>query len=401
MNGRRVVVTGLGIVSAIGSDCDSFRDSLANGRHGVAPLTLDRIDELQFRNAAAVPDFQADFGSRGVLLDPFAQFFLVAARQAIEESGLSGSERLHQAAVVTGSGGGGQTTQDALHDELYVRKRRRLTPFAVPRIMANAGASHLSMEAGIGGPGLTISTACSSSNHAIGLGYWMIVNGMVDIAVTGGSEAPLSWAHLKAWDGLRVVSPELCRPFSRDRKGLILGEGGGSLVLETLEAARKRGAEIQAEVVGFGMSSDGDHITKPSSDGAARAMRAAVESAGIAPGEVSYVNAHGTGTTLNDVTETEAIKKVFGEHAGKLMVSSTKSMHGHTLGAAGAIESVATILSLKNDFVPPTANYLGPDPACDLDVVPNKGRATRISHALCNSFAFGGLNAVLVFKRWD
>jgi nodulation protein E len=265
--------------------------------------------------------------------------------------------------------------------------------------MANAGASHISMEFGITGPSYTISTACSSSSHAIGQAFWMVRSGAAPLAITGGSEAPFSFGLLKAWEALRVVSPDTCRPFSKDRKGMILGEGGAMLVLEPLEAARARGARIYAEIAGFGMSSDACHITQPSAEGAARAMRAAVCDAHLMPEVVGYINAHGTGTPANDFTETAAIRAVFGPHADRLAVSSTKSMHGHALGAAGALEALAAILALRYGFLPPTANYNEPDPQCDLDVVPNVARRADIEYALSNSFAFGGLNAVLLFRR--
>jgi nodulation protein E len=265
--------------------------------------------------------------------------------------------------------------------------------------MANAGASHISMEFGITGPSYTISTACSSSSHAIGQAFWMVRSGAAPLAITGGSEAPFSFGILKAWEALRVVSPDTCRPFSRDRKGMVLGEGGAMLVLEPLEAARARGARIHAEIVGFGMSSDACHITQPSAEGAARAMRAAVCDSRVSPEAIGYINAHGTGTPANDLTETAAIRAVFGPHADRLAVSSTKSMHGHALGAAGALEALAAILALRDGFLPPTANYNEPDPQCDLDVVPNVSREADIEYALSNSFAFGGLNAVLMFRR--
>jgi len=271
-------------------------------------------------------------------------------------------------------------------------------PLTIPKTMANAGASHISMEFGITGPSYTISTACSSASHAIGQAFWMVRSGMAPLAITGGSEAPFSFGILKAWEALRVVSPDTCRPFSKDRSGMVLGEGAAMLVLEPFEAARARGARIHAEIVGFGMSSDASHITQPSADGAARAMRAALCDAHITPEAVAYINAHGTGTQANDPTETAAIRSVFGSHAGRLAVSSTKSMHGHALGAAGALEAVAAILALRDGFLPPTANFNTPDPECDLDVIPNVSRQADFDYAMSNSFAFGGLNAVLAFR---
>jgi nodulation protein E len=265
--------------------------------------------------------------------------------------------------------------------------------------MSNAGASHISIEFGITGPAFTISTACSSAGHAIGQAYRMVRDGDTDLVITGGSEAPFSRGILKAWEAMRVVSPDTCRPFSKDRRGMILGEGAAMFVLEPLDVARARGAQVYAEVAGFGMSSDACHITQPSKEGAARAMRAALGSAGIAPEQVGYINAHGTATPANDPTETAAIRQVFGAHANGLPVSSTKSMHGHTLGAAGAIECLATVVALRTGVLPPTANYSEPDPECDLDVIPNAARPHQVEYAISNSFAFGGLNAVLVLKR--
>ncbi|HSF15510.1 MAG TPA: beta-ketoacyl-[acyl-carrier-protein] synthase family protein [Vicinamibacteria bacterium] len=399
----RVAVTGLGVVSAIGNDKESFWESLVYGRHGFRELSLVDTSVLSFTTGAEVTglDLDAGFdeGSREAL-DRFARFWLLAAREAVADSGL-GFELLTDAAVVTGSSLGGQTSQDELFRQLYREGRRRLSPFAVPRSMANAAASQLSMEMAIEGPALTLSTACASAAHALGLAYWMISRGMIERAIAGGSEAPFSLGHLKAWDSLRVMAPDLCRPFSKGRKGIILGEGGGALVLESLELALERRARVHAELVGFGMSSDAFHITKPSARGAARAMRGALDDAGIDPDLVGYVNAHGTGTQLNDVTETRAIREVFGAHADRLLVSSTKSMHGHALGASGALEAVATVLALERGVVPPTANYLERDPDCPLDFVPNEARHLIVPHALSSSFAFGGLNAVLAFARWD
>jgi nodulation protein E len=265
--------------------------------------------------------------------------------------------------------------------------------------MGNAAASRISMEHGITGPVYNVSTACSSSNHAIGQAFWMVRSGASELAITGGAEAIFSLGFLKAWEAMRVVSPDTCRPFSKDRRGLILGEGAAMLVLEPLDAAVARGATIYGEITGFGMSSDAHHITQPSPEGAARAMRAALADARIGAGEVDYINAHGTGTAANDCTETAAIRCVFGQHAGNLAVSSTKSMHGHALGAAGAMEAVATVLALRHELLPPTANYTTPDPECDLDVIPNEPRKAAAEYALSNSFAFGGLNAVLVFHK--
>jgi nodulation protein E len=332
-------------------------------------------------------------------LDRFAQFALIAAREAVGTSGVTFSSALRdQTAVVTGSCMGGQSTQDAGFDELYRQGRGRVHPLTIPRTMANAGASHISIEFGARGPAFTVSTACASATHAIGQAFHLIRSGAAQLAITGGSEAPFSFGLLKAWEAMRVISPDTCRPFSRDRKGMILGEGGAMLVLEPFQAASARGAHIYAEIVGFGMSSDAHHITQPDSAGAARAMNAALSDAALPPEAVGYINAHGTGTPGNDPTETRAIRQVFGSHAERLAVSSTKSLHGHALGAAGAIEAVSTVLALRHGILPPTANFTEPDPECDLDVIPNSARALRVEYALSNSFAFGGLNAVLVLR---
>jgi nodulation protein E len=257
------------------------------------------------------------------------------------------------------------------------------------------------MEMGITGPAFTISTACASGTHAIGHAFWMVRSGIADAAICGGSEAPFSPGILRAWEAMRVVTPEVCRPFSRDRRGLTLGEGGAMLLLETAERAAERGAKILGEVIGFGMSADAGHITLPSVEGPVMAMQAALDDAQVAATEIEYINAHGTGTVANDVTETRAIRKLFGKHANNLAISSTKSMHGHALGAAGALEAFATLMALRDGVLPPTVSFTEADPECNLDVVPNIARAKQVEFALSNSFAFGGLNAVLAFRRGD
>ena len=292
-------------------------------------------------------------------------------------------------------------TEDELFYKLYAEGKQRHQPIAIPRAMSNAAASHISMEFGLTGPTFTISTACSSANHAIGQAFWLIRQGTIDMAVAGGSEAPICYGNLKAWESMRVVSQDTCRPFSRDRSGMILGEGAAMFVMETLESAQKRGARIYAEIAGFGMSADAHHLTMPLSSGAAKAMRAALSDGGIAPEQVGYINAHGTATQANDPMEAEAIRSVFGQHTDALAVSSTKSMHGHALGAAGAIESAATILAIHNKVLPPTANFNEADPDCPLDVIPNEARPATVEAAISNSFAFGGLNAVVAFRRWN
>jgi nodulation protein E len=405
MGGRRIVITGLGVISAIGRTVPEFWDSLVAGRSGIGPMeTVDR-SQFRFQNGAEVRGYSpaAYFEEKEVsLLDRFAQFALIACREAVRDAGVEWTgEAGARAAVVTGSCLGGQATQDQAFFDVYAEKRGRIPPLSIPKIMANAAASQISMEYGITGPAFTVSTACSSANHAIGHAFWMVRNGAADIAITGGSDAPFAFGMLKAWEAMRVVAPDTCRPFAKDRKGMILGEGAGILILEPLEAAQARGARIYAEIAGFGMSSDAHHITQPSVDGPAAAMRAALADAALDLTQVGYINAHGTGTPVNDPIESAAIRKVFGDHAERLAVSSTKSMHGHALGAAGAIEAVATVLALRHGIAPPTANFTEPDPECDLCVVPNQARRLDTGAALSNSFAFGGLNAVLAFRRWE
>jgi nodulation protein E len=400
---RRVAVTGLGVISAVGHNSGEFWQSLQQGRPGIAALEAVDPALLRFSNGAEVRNYNPAkyFDEKELgLLDRFAQFGVIAAREAIAAAGIEWTQQLREStAIVTGSCVGGQTTEDEGFVNLYRNNIPRVNPFTIPRTMENAAASRISLETGVVGPTYTISTACSSSNHAIGQAFWMVRSGAASMAIAGGSEAVFSLGFLKAWEAMRVVSPDTCRPFSKDRRGLILGEGAAMLVLEPLDAARARGAPIAGEIVGFGMSSDAFHITQPSPDGAARAMRAALSDAGIEPSQIGYINAHGTATLANDATETAAVRKVFLAHADRLAVSSTKSMHGHTLGAAGAIEAAATLLALRHGVLPPTANFTAPDPACDLDVIPNTARPAEVQFALSNSFAFGGLNAVLAFRR--
>jgi nodulation protein E len=400
---RRVAVTGIGAISAFGHTYPDLWAGLAAGRSAIRPLTLVPPGALRFTNAAEVPGFDPlrHFEEKEAqMLDRFAQFAAVAAREAIKSSGIEFSRELgERTAIVLGCSGGGKSTEDDGFYHLYALKEPRVSPLTIARAMSNAGASRVSFEYGITGPVFTVSTACSSANHSIGQAFRMVRSGEVEIAIAGGSEAPLSTGFLKAWEAMRVVAPDTCRPFSIDRRGLILGEGAAVLILEPMERALARGATIIGEIVGFGMSSDAHHITQPSAVGAARAMRAGLLDAELDPDAIGYVNAHGTGTLANDVTETEAIRSVFGAHAQKLLVSSTKSMHGHTLGAAGALEAAATLGALQCGLIPPTANFTAADPACDLDVVPNTPRAAQVEFAISNSFAFGGLNAVLVFRK--
>src|SRR5579863_2873892 len=399
---RRIAVTGLGVICSLGHNVPETWEALRAGRPAITPFDSPELAKLRFQNAARVCNFDpaAHFPLTVVdHLDRFAQFALIAAREAAQDAGISWTPELRQrAAVITGSSIGGQSTQDVQFWDVYHLGRERVHPLTIPRTMPNAGASQISMEFGITGPVFTLSTACSSSNHAIGVALQLLRGGGADLAVAGGSEAPLSFGMLKAWEAMRVVSPDVCRPFCRDRKGIILGEGAGMMILEPLDAALTRGAHIYAELAGAGMSSDAAHITQPTVEGPVRAIRAAISDAGLQLEQVGYINAHGTGTSGNDPTETGAIREVFGTLADRIPVSSTKSMHGHALGAAGAIEAVATLLAMRDGILPPTANFTEADPACDLDYIPNVARSARIEAALSNSFAFGGLNAVLAFR---
>ncbi|HKV03940.1 MAG TPA: beta-ketoacyl-[acyl-carrier-protein] synthase family protein [Candidatus Acidoferrales bacterium] len=402
MSARRVAITGLGIISPLGLNLADTWKSLSEGRTGIGPIRSVDCSTIKFQNGAEVRGFDAAShfpGGKDAYYDRFAQFSVVAAREAFRESGIELTPELRlRSAIVCGSAVGGQASIEAGFEDLWVQGRGRVHPLTIPKTMANAGASHISMDLGLSGPVYTISTACSSANHAIGQAFRLVRDGEAEFAVTGGSEAFFTIGMLKAWEAMRVISPDTCRPFSKDRRGMILGEGGAMMTLEPFEAARARGARIYAEICGMGMTSDAHHLTQPTFDGPARAMRGALRDAGLAPEAIGYINAHGTGTQGNDPVETRAIREVFGAHADKLAVSSTKSMHGHALGAAGALEAVATVLALHHGILPPTANYNERDPECDLDYIPNQPRAARVEAALSNSFAFGGLNAVVAFR---
>jgi nodulation protein E len=402
MASRRVAITGLGIISPLGLNLADTWKSLREGRPGIGAIQSADCSTLRFQNGAEVRGYDAlkHFeGGRDAYIDRFAQFSVIAAREALRDSGLELTPEMRElAAIVCGSAVGGQAALEAGFEDLYVQGRGRVHPLTIPKTMANAGASQISMDLHLSGPAYTVSTACSSSNHAIGQAFHLVRDGRAEMAVTGGSEAPFTIGLLKAWEAMRVIAPDTCRPFSKDRRGMILGEGGAMMILEPLERAKARGARIYAEICGFGMSSDAHHLTQPTVDGPARAMRAALRDAELQPEQIGYINAHGTGTPGNDPVETSAIRAVFGPQANKLGISSTKSLHGHALGAAGALEAVATVLALHYGILPPTANYNEPDPECDLDYVPNHARVAQVEAALSNSFAFGGLNAVVAFR---
>jgi nodulation protein E len=402
---NRVVVTGLGAVTPVGHTAAVYWDNLKQGVCGIGPITLTQTpEELSQKVAAEVKDFDPlkHFEERQIAsLDRVSQFAVVAAREAIAQAAITFDMPLSvRTACIIGTGAGGQTSLDDSFRLVYHEKKKRIYPLTIPKLMVNAAASQVSMHCGLRGPTFVVASACASATHAIGLAFHMVRSGQVDCAVTGGAEACITFGTLRGWEAMRVMAPDFCRPFSIDRKGLILGEGAAMFVLEPLERARARGAKILGEVVGFGMSADAADLTAPDLGGMSRAMEGALNDGKLQAQDIQYVNAHGTGTAANDVTETQALHRVFGEHAGKLAVSSTKSMVGHALGAAGALELAATLLAARDSVVPPTIGYLGADPACDLDYVPNKARALTIEAAISNSFAFGGLNAVLAVKKF-
>ena len=399
---RRVAVTGAGTINALGADVPSTLEAMREGRCAIGPLELRDAERLQIRIGAQVRDYdpEARFSRQQLsLYDRFTQFAVIAAAEAVAESGLSFEGELAlRTGVLLGTSGGGLSTVDDSYRAVFEEGKNRVHPFTVPRLMASAAASALSLEHGLRGPTLTVSTACASSNHAMGLAFQMVRSGMADVMLTGGSDAMLCFGGLKAWEGLRVMSPDACRPFSATRSGMAQGEGAAVFVFEDWEHARARGAVILAEVAGFGMTADAQDIVLPSAEGASRAMKAALLDARLAPEDVAYVNAHGTGTAANDRTECAALGQAFGNHAGGLLVSSTKSMHGHVMGGTGAVELLACLLALREGVVAPTVGFEAPDPDCPLDVVPNVARQAKVGACLSNAFAFGGLNAVLALR---
>jgi nodulation protein E len=401
---RRVVITGMGCVAACGNDAISVWTAMREGLSAIRRLESFDASSLRSAVGAEVRGFdpREHFDPRRcALLDRFAQLAIVAAREAVLQSGLDLRERGggSRAGIVIGTGVGGEQTREAALERLYGRGEPRVHPLTVVRQLTNAPASHISMEFGVTGPAFMVSSACASANHAMSVALQMIRGGGVDLVITGGTEACLSYGNQLAWESMHILADDTCRPFSRERRGLVLGEGAGIFLFEEREHALERGAVPLAEVAGAGMSSDAGDLVSPDAAGAARAMRAALADACLDAAEVDYVNAHGTGTPLNDLTETKAIRMAFGDHADRLWISSTKAVHGHALGAAGAVELVAAIGALREGIVPPTANYLGRDADCDLDYVPNEARERRVRAALSNSFAFGGLNAVIALRR--
>ena len=400
----RVVITGAGTINPIGGDVPSTFAAMREGRCGIGPLDIPDVERLAIQIGGQIKGYaETDHFNRQqiALYDRFTQFTLLAARQAVGQSGMKFSGALaDQSGVIFGTSGGGLNTQDENYRAVYEEGKNRVHPFIVPKLMNNAAASHVSMEWNLRGPTFTVATACASSNHAMGQAFNMIRCDMTKVMVTGGSEAMLCFGGIKAWEGLRVMSKDGCRPFSATRNGMVQGEGAGVFVFEDYDHARARGADILCEVIGFAMTSDASDIVMPSKQGAARAIAGAVRDAGVPLDAVGYINAHGTGTAANDKTECAAVADVFGAHADKLMISSTKSMHGHLIGGTGAVELLACIMALRDGVIAPTIGYEEPDPECALDVVPNVARDAKIDVALSNAFAFGGLNAVIALRRF-
>jgi nodulation protein E len=401
---RRVVITGMGAITALGHDASSSWQAMREGRSGIGPIVNIPTELTIVKIAAEVRGYDplTHFDSkRIILLDRVSQFALIAAREAVAQSGLDfrAEGRGDRTACIVGTGIGGENSHNEQSSRFYGDKNPRVHPLAIVRVMANAPACHVGMEFGLTGPSFAVVSACASANHAMAQAFEMVRSGKVDFAVTGGSEACVTVPTVKAWEAMRVTADDTCRPFCKQRRGMVLGEGAGIFVFEEYEHARSRGANILAEFAGAGMSADAGDIVLPSEAGAAKALSAALADAGMNAGDVDYINAHGTGTPANDPTESRAIRRVFGAHADKLTVSSTKSMHGHALGAAGAIELVAVIGALREGVIPPTANFIDADPECDLDYVPNVAREKSVRASLSNSFAFGGLNAVVAIKR--
>jgi len=401
---HRVVITGQGAINALGRSAAETMEAMREGRSGIGALDFQDVERLSIAIGGQIRDYRPeDHFSRQelTLYDKFTQFALLAAAEAVAMSGLEiGEELSERAGVVLGTSGGGLQTQDENYRLVYQEGKNRVHPFVVPRLMNNAAASHVSMVHNLQGPSYTVATACASSNHAMGQAFNLIRSGQARVVLTGGSESMLCFGGIKAWEGLRVMSRDGCRPFSRTRNGMVQGEGAAVFVFEELEHARARGAEILAEVTGFAMTSDASDIVTPNKLGAVRAMRGALRDAGLAPEAIGYINAHGTGTSANDRTECAAVRETFGPAADGLMISSTKSMHGHVIGGTGAIELLACLMALREGVIAPTINYEEPDPDCDLDVVPNTARERSVRAVMSNAFAFGGLNAVLVLTAF-
>lgn len=399
---HRVVITGQGTINPLGHSVPETFESFREARCGISELDIRDVERLSIRIGGQVTGFDPSkrFTRQELALyDRFTQFALVAAQEALDQSGaadvFASSPRT---GVVVGTAGGGLNTWDDSYRAVYEDRKNRVHPFVVPKLMNNAAASHISMKFNLQGPSFSVSTACSSSNHAIGLAFEMIRHGMADAMIAGGAESMLCFGGVKAWEGLRVMSHSACRPFSANRNGMVQGEGAAIFVLEERERARARGADMLAEIVGFAMASDAKDIVMPSTEGASRTIKSALRNAEVSPEDVGYINAHGTGTAANDVTECAAISEAFGPAANDVLLSSTKSMHGHLIGGTGAVELLACVMALRDGVIAPTIGYEVPDPECALDVVPNEAREANVDVVMSNAFAFGGLNAVLVLR---
>ena len=410
---RRVVVTGIGAVTPIGSGKEGFWEGLKAGKNGIDRVTSFDVSGFRTQVAGEVRDFNPEeFMSprEAYRMDRFAQFAVAAAKMALDDAGLDiSSTNAERVGVMMGCGVGGMHTFEEQTAAFIKEGPRRVSPFFVPMMIANMASGQISIAVGAKGPNITMTTACAAASHAIGEGFRSILYGEADVMIVGGTEASITPVGFAGFCALRAMSrrnedpKRAMRPFDKERDGFVMGEGSGVLVLEGLEHAKERGARIYAEMAGYGLSADAYHIVEPRPDGegAAQAMIMALKDAGIAPSEVDYINAHGTSTPYNDKYETVAIKKVFKDHAYKLAVSSTKSMTGHLLGAAGGVEAIACVLAIAEGVIPPTINYEVPDPECDLDYVPNVARRQEVRVAMSNSFGFGGHNAVHVFKRFE
>ena len=401
---HRVVITGQGAFCALGQTADSVVAAMMNGECAIDRLEIPDVDRLSVQIGAQIKGYDpiGKFSrSEIALYDPFTQYALIAAGEAVSQSGLEFSDQLAlQTGVVLGSAGGGLQTQDQSYKAVYEDGKNRVHPFVVPRLMMNAASSHVSMAHGAKGPCFTVATACASSNHAMGQAFQMVRSGMAKVMLTGGSDSMLCFGGIKAWEGLRVLSPDGCRPFCATRNGMVQGEGAAVFVFEDYEHAKARGANILAEVAGFSMTADAADIVVPNEEGAARAMAASVRDAGLSGDQIGYVNAHGTATAVNDKTEVAALRSAFGDAANTMAVSSTKSMHGHIMGGTGAVELLSCIAAVKDGVLAPTVNVQELDPACNLDIVINSARETPVQAAISNAFAFGGLNAVITLKRF-
>ena len=398
---RRVVVTGVGVATPLGTGLEKTWNAIKNSECGIGPITSFDIEDLHINIAGEITDFDArkDLNSSAIYRgDRYSHLAGIAAQEAIEQSGLEVPFKDgEKAASIIGSGIGGLMTLEESYRNLFIHKKKATHPLTLLRAIGSSAAAHVSIEYGIKGPCFGTVSACSTATHAMGLVFQMIRTGQIELGVAGASEAVLNYGSMRAWQALHVLSPDGCRPFSKNRNGTVLSEGAGVLVFEDLEYAKARGADIICEVLGFGMTSDAGDMVNPDINGPTNAMQIALDDAGIGVSEIDYINAHGTATSINDSNETRAIRNVFGANAEKVAVSSTKSMHGHCLGAGGAIESAICIKAMEDNFLPPTINLEEPDPECDLDYVPHEGRPAEINYTMCNSFAFGGLNATMVF----